>query len=241
MRPQPSLFQPTFRVAPFLLAAASFAATSSAQTATPPLIKVESHEVVLPIKVVQETNTTELLAGANGEPQFGAFLHAQDVTGLSPKSLHIFDDGVEMEIKHFSVEKVNGWEVRDNVDRHLDYSCTPRGIWVGPDLPNKTSVNDTRVHTYLVTYVPPPSPAGSCHRISIQVDQKHSMVYAPNQYCNTKDPLSDPLKGTDVGNKLLAYAGLNQGGGIPLSLQVSPFARSADAARVSLSAEMPAN
>ena len=241
MHPQPSPFHPALRAAPFLLAAASFAATSSAQTATPPLIKVESPEVVLPIKVVQETDTTERVAGPDGEPQFGAFLHAQEVTGLSAKSLRIFDDGVEMKIQHFSVEKMNGWEVRDNVGRHLDYSCTPQGIWVGPDLTNKTSIDDTRLHTYLVTYVPPPSPAGSCHRISIRVDRKHSIVYAPDQYCNTKDPLSDPLKGTDIGNKLLAYARFSQGSEIPLTVQVNAFARSADAVRVSVSAEIPAN
>lgn len=213
----------------------------SAQTDSSATIKVESPEVVLPIKVVRETNTTEDVVGPNGEPSFGPFLHAQEVTGLSAKSLHVFDDGVEMKIKHFSLEKVNGWEVRDNVDRHLDYSCTPRGIWVGPDLRNKGTLSDTRVHTYLVTYVPPPSPAGSCHRISIQVDRKHSIVYAPNQYCNTKDPLSDPLKGTDIGNKLLAYASSSRAGEIPLSLEVSAFAGFSDTARVSLSAEMPAD
>ena len=137
MRPQPSPFHPALRVAPFLLAAASFAATSSAQTATPPLIKVESHEVVLPIEVIRETKSTGVVAGPNGEAQLGRVLHSKEVTGLSPKSVHIFEDGVEQKIQHFSMEKDVGWVVRDNIGSRLDYSCTPRGVWVGPNVTNK--------------------------------------------------------------------------------------------------------
>jgi hypothetical protein len=211
-----------------------------AQTGSSPRIKVESPEVVLPIKVIRETKSTGAVEGSNGEPQLGWVLHSTEVTGLSAKSVHIFDDGVETKIQHFSVEKVAGWEVRDNVSRHFDYSCTPRSIWAGPDIMDKSTFDDSRLHTYLVTYVPRPSPMGSCHQIAVKVDHKHTTIFAPNQYCNTKNPLSDPLKDTELGNRLMAYANSTQGGSLSLSLQVVPFAASADTARINLSAEMPA-
>ena len=230
MRPQPSPFHPALRAAPFLLAAASFAATSSAQTATPPVIRVESHEVVLPFEVFEEKRTTE-------------WLHSKEVTGLSAKSVHIFDDGVEAKIQHFSVEKGEAWAVRDNIGYHAEYSCTPTGIWVGPDVTNKLfTLHGSRFHTYLVTYVPRPSPAGSCHRISIKVDHRNSTVFVPLQYCNTNDPLSDPLQGTELGNRLAAYADSKGSGDLPLALEVVPFlGHSSRTARISLSAELPSN
>ena len=214
--------------------------SASAQSDTSPLIKVESHEVVLPIRVIREKKSTGAVVGPNGEAQLGWVLHTNEVTGLSEKSLHIFDDGVESKIQHFSVEKAEGWEVRDNSTHHLDYSCTPRGIWVGSDVTNTITINDSRFHTYLVTYVPPPSPGGSCHRISIKVDRRHSIVFTPSQYCSTKDPLSDPLKQTELGNRLLAYADSTESGDLPLSLQTVPFGPS-HAALVSLSAHLPAD
>jgi len=202
----------------------------SAQTGNPPVIKIESHEVVLPFEVFEEKRNTE-------------WLHSKEVAGLSAKSVHIFDDGVEAKIQHFSVEKGEAWAVRDNIGRRLRYSCTPRGIWVGPDVTNKIlTLQDSRFHTYLVTYVPRPSPAGSCHRISIKVDHRNSTVFAPLQYCNTNDPLSDPLQETELGNRLAAYADLKGSGDLPLALEVVPFlGPSSRTARINLSAELPSN
>jgi hypothetical protein len=229
----------------FILAetvACTVASFSSAQTVSPPPIKVESNEVVLPIKVFDEKKSTGVVVGSNGEAQLGGVLHTKEVTGLSAKSVHIFDDGVEVKIQHFSVEKGEGWEVRDNIGDHEDYSCTPRGIWVGPDVTNKAfTLHDSSLDTYLATYVPRPSPAGSCHRVSIKVDHKHSTVFAPLQYCNTNDPLSDPLQQTDLGDKLAAYADSKGNGDLPLALEVVPFLGPSDTARINLSADLPAN
>lgn len=216
------------------------ASDASAQTGNLQVIRVESHEVVLPLEVIRETKSTGVVEGPDGQQRLGWVLRSKEVTGLSVKSVHVFDDGVEAKIQHFSLEKINGWEVRDNIGHHAAYSCTPRGIWVGPDI-KKGKVNDSRIHTYLVTYVPPPSLVGSCHRISIKVDRRHTKVFGPSQYCNTKDPLSDPLKDTELGNKLLASANSNQFGGIPLSVAVSTFASPSGAGRVNLVADIPAN
>jgi hypothetical protein len=213
---------------------------SSAQTNSPAVIKVESPEVVLPIEVIRQTKDTGAVVAPDGESRLCWVIHSNEVIGLSPKSVHVFDDGVEMPIQHFSVEKQDGWEVRDNIGHRLAYSCTPRGIWVGQNITRGT-VNDSRIHIYLVTYIPPPSPTGSCHRISIKVDRRHSAVFAPSQYCNTRDPLSDPLKDTELGNKLIGNANSNPMGGLPLSVEVSSVAALTGVVRVNLSAELPAN
>ena len=245
--PSPSLVR-IARRSKFLLpiagiALAIFPRSTLAQTDRSPLIKVESHEVIVPIQVVQQNKSTGVVPGSNGEAQLGWVLHYKEVTGLSAKSVHIFDDGVEAKIQHFSVEKGEAWEVRDNIGDHVNYSCTPRGIWLGPDITNKTgTLHDSSLHTYLVTYVPLPSPAGSCHRISIKVDRRHSTVFAPLQYCNTDDPLSDPLKQTELGNKLFAYSDSKVSGDLPLALEVVPFlGPSTSTPRINLSAELPAN
>ncbi len=222
------------------IACAAVPCGSLAQTNESPVIKVKSHEVVLPIKVIRETRSVGAAVGPNGEPQLVWVYRADEETGLSAKSVHVFVDGVETKIQHFSFERVNGWEVADNIGHHLAYSCTPRGIWVGPDI-KRGKVNDSRTHTYLVTYVPPPSPIGSCHRISIKVHGRHTTVLAPSQYCNTKDPLSDPLKDTDLGNKLLANANSNQVSGLPLSVEVNSFAGPSGDGRINLIADLPAD
>ncbi len=212
---------------------------SLAQTENPPLIKVESPEVVLPIRVIHEMKIEAWdWVGPDGEPQHGPYMYSREVTGLSAKSLHVFDDGVEFNIQHFSVEKADGWVVRDNMGRHLNFSCVPRGIWGGQDT---TRVRDAWYHTYLVTYVPPPSPIGSCHRISVTVDRKGSRVFAPTQYCNTNHPLSDPLKQTALGNKLVAYADSKGSGDLPLTLQAVQFLGPSNTTRINLSAELPAS
>jgi len=95
--------------------------------------------------------------------------------------------------------------------------------------------------TYLITDVPPPSPKGSCHRISLKVEHKNATTLAPEQYCNTKDPLSDPLNGTAVGSKLLDYANSPQLSTLPLSLQVTPLSAASGASRINVAVAMPSN
>ncbi len=220
------------------ISACTPAPISSAQTDTSPVIKVESPEVVLPIRVIHEMKIEAWdWVGPDGESQHGPYMYSREVTGLSAKSMHIFDDGVEVKIQHFSVEKADGWVERDNIGHHLNYSCAPRGIWRGQD----AGAGDAWYHTYLVTYVPPPSPTGSCHRISVTVDRKGSRVFAPIQYCNTNDPLSDALKQTPLGNKLVAYADSKGSGDLPLTLQAVQFRGPSNTARINLSAELPAN
>ena len=70
---------------------------------------------------------------------------------------------------------------------------------------------------------------------------KHAKIFAPNRYCNSEESLSDPLNGVSLGNKMLQFAKSSQVAGLPLAAQVTPFATSSGAYRVSVSATLPAS
>jgi hypothetical protein len=206
-------------------------------------IKIESHEVVVPIEVTQETKDPKgIISDSQGNLRGVWILRFNEITNLPPKSVHIFEDGVEQKIQHFSFERLHGWGIQDNIGQHQEYSCTPRGIWAGPDIMRTDFFfDDHRLHTYLLTYAPSPSAKGSCHQITIKVDRKHATVFAPDQYCNTDDPLSDPLKDTRLGNELVSYAKSEARGNLPLSVQINSFKTLTEAQRVDLSVAIPPN
>jgi hypothetical protein len=225
-----------------------------AQTNQPLPIRVETSEVILPVEVAEERKDPKgLLVGPDGKQLPVYIQHSEEIRGLSAKSFHIFEDGLEQEIKHFSFEANFGWAVNDNVGHHVEYSCTPAGIWGGQDQekiegmversPEEFEHDKLReFHTYLLTYVPRPSPEGSCHRVVVKVDRKHATVFAPNQYCNTAEPLSDPLKTTDIGNGLLLDANSLQPSSLPLSIQTIVFAGSSPHSyRLNIAAALPTN
>jgi len=104
----------------------------SAQAVQEPTIRVETREVVLPVEVVEERKDPKgMLTGPNGEVLYIYIVHSDEIRGLSAKAFHIFEDGVEQRIQHFSIETTPGWLVRDNVAQHVEYSWTPKGIWGG--------------------------------------------------------------------------------------------------------------
>ncbi len=224
----------------------------SAQAAQAPTIRVEDREVVLPVEVVEEKMDPKgLLIGPGNTELPVSIAHSTEITGLSADSFHIFEDGLERGIKHLSFEENFEWEVNDNVGHHGEYSCTPAGIWGAPDEEEIKGLaplsheqfergNTREFHTYLLTYVPPPSPEGSCHQILVRVDRKRAKVFAPNQYCNTRDPLSDPLRGTGLGNRLLKDGDSRQPGTLPLSVQaVTLPGLSSTCCRISISSQIP--
>jgi len=241
----------------------------SAQTARPLTIQVETREVVFPVLVLEERKGPEgTLVESNGK-EFHAWMYeTQEVAGLPAKSFRVFEDGVEQKIQHFSVEGSGDWLVKDNVGEYTERSWTPTGVWSGSDIKitdemksyfsryNTNSSTPTRVwtgsdikrtlpyrprrsHVYLISYVPPGSPAGSCHQIALKVAKRHAKIFAPDQYCNTKNPLSDPLNGRDAGNGLLEYANSQLPNSTPLALQLASFSGPSGASRVTVSVDVP--
>jgi hypothetical protein len=210
---------------------------AAAQTQSPPPIKVETNEVVLPVLVIEETKDPKgLLTNPDGTIQHVYIMHSGEIKGLSVKSFHIFEGSVEQSIRHLSLEKDHHWVTQDNVGQHAEYSCTPKGIWRGSDKKEIRLNPPLQVHTYLITYAAPSSPEGSCHRIAVKVDHKQAKIFAPDQYCNVKDPLSDPVNGTELGERLLNSLNSQPTEALPLQVQVSTFV-----GRANISAEIPAD
>jgi len=219
------------------------ASVSLAQSEGPSAIRVESREVVVPVFVVDKSDVQNLaLPGQFGTPHYKEW--DKEITGLSAKDFHVFEDGVEQQIQNVAVELPRVWEVHDSVSHHLESSCTPRGIWASPDLSPKMHLGSSLwlVHVYLVSYVPPPSSLeGSCHRIKVKVDHRNATVYARDEYCKRNNALYDQVDGTKLGERMEDYADSAKRGKFPVSVQVGSFFGNSDAGRVNVAVEFPSN
>jgi hypothetical protein len=132
--------------------------------------------------------------------------------------------------------------VQDNVSHHIENSYTPRGVWASPDLwAQEGGPTLSPIATYLVSYTPPLSSGGSCHRIQVQVKRRHATVYARDEYCNTKHPLTDPLGGTKLGQRMEEFANSGEDGDIPLAVQAGWLLGDAEKSRVDVAVEFPSS
>jgi len=217
------------------------APVSLAQSEGPSAIRVETREVVVPVFVVDKSD----IQMVEMPWQFGSSHYQErdkEITGLSAKDFHVFEDGVEQQIQNVAVELPRVWVVNDNVSRHIDSSCTPRGIWASPDLAPPVGSTLWLVHEYLISYEPSASsPNGVCHRIKVTVDRRPATVYARDEYCRTENELYDEVDGTKLGKRMEEYADSARGGRIPVSVQVGALFGDADANRVDVAVEFPAN
>ena len=222
-----------------LLAASAVCApvpVAHAQSEGLPAIRVETREVMIPAYVLDKTHTRR---DSDSEGNTIFIEEDQEITGLTARNFHVFEDGVEQHVQNVAVEPEPLWTVRDNVSHHGEYSSTPRGIWASPDAA-MFILGRTGLHMYVVSYLPPPSPEGSCHRIKLKVDHRpKATVYAREEYCNVKHASSDPLNGMKVGKQMEGYADSAQGGKLPVSVQVGSFLGEAEANRVAIAVEFP--
>ncbi len=212
-----------------------------AQSEGPSAIRIETREVVVPVFVVDKSDVQKI----DMPWQFGSSHYREqdkEITGLQAKDFHVFEDGVEQPIQNVAVELPRVWNVGDNVSRHIESSCTPRGIWASPDLSSQLGSTLWLLHVYLVSYVPPPAtPEGSCHQIKVKVDRRNATVYARDEYCKTKNELYDQVDGTKLGERMEDYAGSGKLGKFPVSVQVGSMFGNSDAHRVEVAAEFPSN
>ncbi len=204
---------------------------SFCQSGGTPDIRVESREVVVPVLVAVRP-----FSGDDYE-----------VLGLTSNQFHVFENGKEQPIVKVIAKRFLDWSVQDNLSPallHAEGSWTPAGIWLGPDIPLSVvrirSTQQSSLHYYLVSYVPPPSPEGSCHRIRVQVDYRpKATAFARDQYCNTKGPLFDPLSGTKLGVKMERYLNSDKEGNIPVSSQVVALFGEPGSSRVQIATSFP--
>ncbi|MGA3176113.1 MAG: hypothetical protein ABSE19_02070 [Candidatus Acidiferrum sp.] len=223
------------------------ATVSLAQAESPFAIRIDTREVVVPVFVIDKSYFLEQRFRRGGTLHIDRY-YGKEITGLSAMDFHVFEDGSVQQIQNVSVEPLRYWGVSDNVSAHEESSCTPRGIWAGPDLQPRAGPqqhfrlgNQKSGGLYLVSYVPPPSPEGSCHQIEVKVDRDNVSVSARNEYCNTKYPPSDPLNGTKLGKQMEAYAESNLREKSPISVQIGSFLGDFGAVRVDIAAEFSAS
>jgi hypothetical protein len=210
------------------------ASYSVAQSETPFAIRVETPEVVVPVVVLDRTHR---VATQTTYEELD-----EEITDLAAKDFHVLEDGLEQPIHNIAMELPHVRDVRDNISHHFEYSFTPRGVWASPDLWPQPDPGPT-IHplaVYLVSYDPPASSAGSCHRIQVKVSRRHATVYARDEYCNVQHPLSDPIGGTKLGRRMEDYAESEQGE-FPVSVQVGSFFGNSDASRVDIAVGFPAS
>lgn len=207
-----------------------FAPISKAQDPGVPEIRVESNEVIVPVFVMDRTHA-RWQVDSTGEERLVEV--DQEITGLTAKDFHLFQDGAEQHVQNVTVERDPWWIIADNVSQHDEFSCTPSGVWACAD--EVAATGQSHLHTYFVAYVPPPSPEGACHHIKIQVNHKpKASVYARDEYCNVQHLASDPLLGTKIGNQMEKFATSPQNSRIPLSARANIFWD-----RVDLTVEFP--
>ena len=175
-----------------------------AQTEGAPPIRVESHEVLVPVLVVDKKRLqavhqmdvqsyTRALNAPNSH-----FLVDLAVTGLSATDFHVFEDGKEQQVERVTPKDVamfgddSAPGIGPVYESSHGYVPALEKVVAAPVWP-----------AYLVAYAQPPSLEGSCHKVRITVGRVDSVVYARPDYCNTTHAPNDSLNGTKLGNQLL--------------------------------------
>jgi hypothetical protein len=233
-------------VGAILLAIAPFAV---AQMPGPAAIRVESDDVLVPVWVIDRqrynflfrTNEAVLLKDLfSGDFTLWDDAYVRDLTA---RNFRLFEDGSEQRIRSVIVHVPRILLVTDNLGRHYEFLGSGGGRWTFPDHPSPYQTLNFNVLThwpsYIVAYDPPPSRAGDCHRVAVQVDRPGSLVYSQQQYCrNTLDP-ANPLAGTSLNSRMQAALSRNKRGKIPLLLAVFPHLATDATSRVQIVLEFP--
>ncbi len=177
---------------------------AQAQTQGAPPIRVESHEVLVPVLVVDKKRLeavhrmdvrsyTSLVEAPNSH-----FLVDLAVTGLSADHFHVFEDGKEQQVERVTSKEVamfgddSAPGIGPVYESSHGYTSALESVVRAPVWP-----------AYLLAYSQPPSLDGSCHKVRITVDRPDSVVYSRSEYCNTTHAPNDSLNGTKLGNQLL--------------------------------------
>ncbi len=92
---------------------------------------------------------------------------------------------------------------------------------------------------YLIAYVPPGTPDGTCHQVTVRVDRPDSLVYARREYCNARHSEADPLKGTKLGSQMEADLDSRKNGKISVSLVAFASLKGTSATTVDIVLDLP--
>jgi hypothetical protein len=92
---------------------------------------------------------------------------------------------------------------------------------------------------YILGYVPPDTPEGSCHTLKVKLNRSGTNVRSRSGYCNTRTP--NVLEGKPLEKQLEARATGTQAGSIHAALEAPYFYTASDTARVNLAMEIPSD
>src|SRR5579864_2200996 len=92
---------------------------------------------------------------------------------------------------------------------------------------------------YILGYVPPESPEGSCHTLKVKLNHGGVNVRSRSGYCNAR--VANPLEGKPVEKQLELHAAGSQLGSIHGALQTPYFYTAPNVARVNLAMEIPSD
>jgi len=220
--------------------------SARAQDSGPAPIRVESHDVYVPVLVLDKKRVNELQRMNPALYDKQVLTNSLDfgsvaVGDLLPQDFHLFEDGVEQRIQSVTPQTKFSRSFRDNKGLAEDFVGAGSGIWVAPggmkDIAAGKELNVPEWPGYLVAYVPPGSSPGGCHKVTVKVDRQNSLVFARTEYCDS----ADPLNGTPSGKQMQSILESGKQGKIGLSLAAVPFFTNTRSARVQISVEFSPN
>ena len=182
-----------------------------------PEFRVESKQVLVPVSV---------LDGSGNEP-----------SNLTEKDFHLFEDGKEQRIR-IALLRLDVRDFPDNLGGGIDlYSYySTRARWT-----SEGGFVTVAQHLYLLTYIPPPSPDGSCHKIEVKTSRHAWWAFATvKEYCNTHHSTYDAFNGTALDKKMEQYAAAGNTGSIFLTLGANFTYSGPNSARGDIILEFPA-
>jgi hypothetical protein len=228
----------------FALSLAIFSVATIAAAQGP--IRVESRQVLVPTVAFDKklyTLTSKNHPGHTLSYRIAHDPHFWDsiaIRTLTAKDFNLYEDGHAQRIESVSLEAPSFSIVSDNLGQHPESIGTGGGRWTYPDLANAEQSLWLPWPQYVIAYVPPPSPAGSCHQIRVDVGRRNNLVvWTRSEYCNTPQPAGDPLSGSEFGKRMEEDLKSGAAGKIDLKLQAVALYGVADAARVNIRLEFP--
>lgn len=215
------------------LGAFAFLPSAQAQNVNAAPIRVESNDVRVPVIVLDRARLNEIhrmnphtfvdqVNAAGSDLIEGVF-----VRGLSATDFEVFEDGIQQKIERVTFQISPAWgqkSGRPNAAFGFGTVAVEMPAWP----------------RYLVAYMLPPSPEGSCHNISVKADRPGVLVYSQHLYCNRTDWFDDPLGGTKLGHEMQAELDTGKAGKVKLSLSAFPHLATGPVSTVDVILAFPA-
>ncbi len=225
-----------------LLVLLRFTMGPASVTAAQDAIRVETNQVLVPAVVLDLRLYEQLdkeISKHQPVSEDSPLLQQIPIRNLTAKDFQLLEDGHKQRIENVRLETPAFSIVKDNKGKHPEILGEGGGRWEYPDLPDTDRTLWLSLPQYVIAYVPPASPPGSCHQIKVLVGRAKAIVWARSEYCNTKHPPSDPLKGTEFGKQLESDLRSAKESQIDLKLQAVTFYNDAGMARLNIELEFP--